>query len=100
MDSLAEQLNSSSDGEEEEEDYRGEEEDMYGIEQLNDEQPSEGSSAQVDAPTKKNSKIIDAKNLETEEEPRPAPAPEYPVEKPHSSDLLVLIRRKMPSWLF
>ena len=53
---LAEQLNSSSDGEEEEEDYSEEEEDMYGIEQLNDEQPSEGNYAQVDAPTKKTAK--------------------------------------------
>ena len=59
MDTLAEQLNSSSDGEEEEEDYSEEEEDMYGIEQSNDEQPSEGNYAQVDAPTTKtNSKIM------------------------------------------
>ena len=72
MDTLAEQLNSSSDGEEEEEDYSEEEEDMYGIEQLNDEQPSEGNYAQVDAPTKKHSKI-DAKNVETGEQPRPTP---------------------------
>ena len=81
MDTLAEQLNSSSDGEEEEEeDYSEEEEDMYGIEHSNDEQPSEGNYAEVDAPTKKRSKI-DAKNVETGEQPRPTPTPQYPVDK-------------------